>query len=89
MLRVVKAVEIKVLSDQFCDNEVLFGLEAVTCFLVLPVKRTLVFALRVLHVVLIVDDFEDAASDLSSELAQDAVGLHRLDHEVLEFIHFA
>ena len=40
-------------------------------------------ALALLDLVLIVDHFEDAGAELGSDLAQDTIGLQRLDHQVL------
>ena len=34
----------------------------------------------ILHIVLIINDFEHAASDLRSELTKDAIGFQSFDH---------
>jgi hypothetical protein len=41
----------------------------------------------IFHLVLIVDDLEDRAADLRSELAEDAIGFQGLNHKVFEFVH--
>jgi len=47
---------------------------------ILPVESALATHLWVLHIILVIDDLKDAASDLSSKLTQDAICLKGLNH---------
>lgn len=73
LLGVVKLVEVHVLPDQLCDQEMLTTLEAVPGKLVLPVKSALSPVPWVFHIVLVVHYLENCTSYLSAKLAQDAV----------------
>ncbi len=50
---------------------------------VLPVER----ASLLLNLVLVVDYFKDAGSELSADLAQHSVGFEGLNDEVFEVLH--
>jgi hypothetical protein len=70
---VIETVEIHVFSDQLCYKLVLLGKKTFAGFFVLPVQLTLSFVLWIIHFVLVINDFEDTASYLSSKLAKDAI----------------
>jgi hypothetical protein len=54
--------------------------KALTGFGIFPVESALATHLGIFHFILVIDDFENRATDLGSELTQNAVGFEGLDH---------
>ena len=80
LLGVVQSEELQVFAYQFRQKKGVIIGEAFTSSRIFPVEGALATHFRVLHVVLVVDDLEDRAADLSSELPENAVGFKGLDH---------
>lgn len=80
---IVEAVEFEELANELGAYHSRGALHDLLGIRIFPVETRL----ALLNLLLVVDDLKDAGAQLSSQLAQNAVGLQGLDHKVLQLVH--